>query len=101
MAEQRTKEIGVRKVLGASVASVVYMLSTSFTRLIGVAVLIAVPIAWYAMDQWLQGFAYHVQVSWTVFVIASLAALTVAWITISYESVKAAVANPVTSLRSE
>jgi len=101
MAEQRTKEIGVRKVLGASVANVVYMLSTSFTRLILVAVLIAVPVAWYAMDQWLQGFAYHVQVNWIVFLVASLAALLIAWITISYESVKAAVANPVSSLRME
>jgi ABC-type antimicrobial peptide transport system permease subunit len=101
MAEQRTKEIGVRKVLGASVANVVYMLSTSFTRLIGVAVVIAVPLAWYAMDQWLKGFAYHVNVSWIIFVIASLAALVIAWITISYESVKAALENPASSLRAE
>ncbi|MFI5192428.1 MAG: ABC transporter permease [Chitinophagales bacterium] len=101
MAEQRTKEIGVRKVLGASVMNVVYMLSTSFTRLIVVAVLIAVPIAWYAMNKWLQGFAYHIQIGWIVFGVASVAALAVAWITISYESVKAAVANPVSSLRSE
>ncbi|MDP4212939.1 MAG: ABC transporter permease [Bacteroidota bacterium] len=101
MAEQRTKEIGVRKVLGASVMNVVYMLSSSFTRLIVVAVLIAVPIAWYAMNKWLQGFAYHIQIGWIVFGVASLAALAVAWITISYESVKAAVANPVSSLRSE
>ncbi|HZK64051.1 MAG TPA: FtsX-like permease family protein, partial [Puia sp.] len=101
MAEQRTKEIGVRKVLGASVMNVVYMLSASFTRLIVVAVLIAVPIAWYAMNKWLQGFAYHIQIGWIVFGVASVAALAVAWITISYESVKAAVANPVNSLRSE
>ncbi len=101
MAEQRTKEIGVRKVLGASVANVVYMLSTSFTRLILVAVLIAVPIAWYAMKQWLEGFAYHVQIGWIVLGAAALAALAIAWLTISFESVKAAVANPVNSLRSE
>ena len=84
-----------------SVMNVVYMLSTSFTRLIVVAVLIAVPIAWYAMNKWLQGFAYHIQIGWIVFGVASVAALAVAWITISYESVKAAVANPVNSLRSE
>ena len=101
MAEQRTKEIGVRKVLGASVAGVVYMLSTSFTRLILVAVLIAVPVAWYLINQWLEGFAYHIRISWIVFPAASLAALVLGWLTISYESVKAALANPAGSLRSE
>ncbi|MBX2922482.1 MAG: ABC transporter permease [Chitinophagaceae bacterium] len=101
MSEQRTKEIGVRKVLGSSVFGIVYMLSTGFTKLILIAVLIAVPLAWIAINQWLQGFAYHVELSGWVFLAASLGALAIAWITISYESIKAAMANPVRALRTE
>jgi len=101
MAEQRTKEIGVRKVLGASVFNVVYLLSTGFTRLILIAVVIAVPIAWFAINSWLKSFAYRVNADWLVFLTASLAALAIALLTVSYESIKAAVANPVKSLRTE
>ena len=101
MAEQRTKEIGVRKVLGASVFNVVYLLSTSFTKLIVIAMIIAIPLAWFAINAWLKNFAYRVEVSWLVFGVASLAAIVIAWLTISYESIKAARANPVKSLRTE
>lgn len=101
MAQQRTKEIGVRKVLGASVFNIVYLLSASFTRLILIATVIAIPIAWFAINSWLQRFAYHINISWIIFGCAPLAALVIAWLTVSYESIKAAVANPVTSLRSE
>jgi predicted permease len=101
MAEQRTKEIGVRKVLGASVFNVVYLLSTGFTKLILIAIVIAIPIAWFAIDKWLSSFAYRVNVGWTIFLMASLGALAIAWITVSYESVKAAIVNPIKSLRTE
>lgn len=101
MAEQRFKEIGVRKVLGASVLSVVRLLSIRFMRLIFIAILIAVPLSWYAIHSWLNDFAYHINLSWVVFVIGSIAALVIALLTISYESIKAAIANPVDSLRSE
>ena len=101
MAEQRTKEIGVRKVLGASVFKVVYLLSTGFTKLILIAVVIAVPLAWFAINSWLKSFAYRVNADWIVFLIASLTALAIAWLTVSYESIKAAIANPVKSLRTE
>jgi putative ABC transport system permease protein len=101
MAEQRTKEIGVRKVLGSSVLNVVFLLSKRFTTLILIAVIIAVPIAWFAIDSWLKSFAYRVNADWIIFLIASLAALVIAWITVSYESIKAAIANPVKSLRTE
>ena len=101
MAEQRTKEIGVRKVLGASVSSMVVMLSSGFTKLILVAVVIAVPVAWWAISSWLDSFAFRVQMNWMIFLGASLAALAIAWLTVSYESVKAALSNPVKSLRSE
>jgi putative ABC transport system permease protein len=99
--EQRTKEIGVRKVLGASVLNVVYLLSGRFTKLILVSVLIAVPVAWLAVNNWLQTFAYHIDVNWMVFAGASAAALAIAWLTISYESIKAAISNPTKSLRNE
>ncbi|NII26503.1 FtsX-like permease family protein [Pseudoflavitalea sp. X16] len=101
MAEQRTKEIGVRKVLGASVTGIVYLLSTSFTKLILIAIAIAIPLSWYGIHQWLEGFAYHIPVNWIVFVVASLVVLVIAWLTVSYESVKAAITRPVVSLKSE
>jgi len=101
MAEQRTKEIGVRKVLGASLFNIVRLLSADFTRLIVIAMIIAIPLAWWAVNKWLESFAYHIHVGWMVFALAPLAALLVAWVTVSYESIKAGVANPVKSLRSE
>jgi hypothetical protein len=101
MAEQRTKEIGVRKVLGASVFNVVYLLSTGFTKLILIAIIIAIPIAWFAINKWLSSFAYRVNVGWAIFLITSSGALAIAWITVSYESLKAAIVNPIKSLRTE
>ena len=100
-AEQRTKEIGIRKVLGASLQNVVGLLSKDFLKLVLIASLIAVPVAWYMMQEWLKDFAYRVQLSWWVFAIAVLAALFVALITVSFQAIKAAVSNPVNSLRSE
>ncbi len=101
MAEQRTKEVGVRKVLGASVINLVYLLSSGVTRLIFIAIFIAIPVSWYAVNRWLAGFAYHIQVSWLIFFTASVATLGIAWLTVSYESVKAAIVNPIKSLRTE
>jgi len=101
MAEQRTKEIGVRKVLGASLQNIVRLLSADFTRLVLLATVIAIPLAWWAVNAWLGSFAYHIRVGWTVFLLAPLAALFVAWLTVSYESVRAGLANPMESLRSE
>ncbi len=101
MAERRSKEIGVRKVLGASVTSVVTLLSTDFLKLVLIAILIASPLAWYAMDQWLQNFAYKVAIEWWMFVLAGLLAVGIALLTVSFQSLKAALVNPVRSLRSE
>lgn len=98
---QRTKEIGVRKVLGASVPNIVFLLSRDFIRLIVVAFLVASPIAWYVMHHWLQGFAYRIQISWWIFPCAGLLAFIIAIGTVSFQTMKAAVANPVKSLRSE
>jgi putative ABC transport system permease protein len=100
-AEQRTKEIGVRKVLGASVGNVVGLLSKEFLKLVFIAILIASPITWFVMNKWLQDFAYRTSISWTVFVITALIAGGIALFTISFQSIKAALANPVKSLRTE
>ncbi|MBC8155890.1 MAG: ABC transporter permease [Bacteroidetes bacterium] len=99
--EQRTKEIGVRKVLGASVASIVALLSGDFLKLVGIAIIIATPLAWYAMNRWLQDFAYKIDIEWWVFAVAGLLAIGIALLTVSFQSVKAALMNPVKSLRSE
>ena len=101
MAEQRTKEIGIRKVLGAGVSQVVAMLSKDFVALIGVAAVIASPIAWWAMNNWLKGFNYRAPIGWWIFPLAAVLALVIALCTISFQAVKAALANPVKSLRSE
>ncbi len=100
-AGQRTKEIGVRKVLGASVGSIVSLLSRDFLRLVLLAVFIASPVAWYAMNSWLQDFAYKTAIHWWVFAVAGLLAAGIALLTVSYQTIKAAIANPVKSLRSE
>lgn len=101
LAERRTRELGIRKVLGASGFQLVYLLSATFTRPILIATVIAVPLAWYGMSQWLNGFAYHISIEWTIFLVAFASALVIAWLTVSFESIKAATANPVKSLRSE
>ncbi|GAB3557493.1 ABC transporter permease [Spirosoma fluminis] len=100
-AEQRTKEIGVRKVLGASITSIVGLLSKDFLLLVFVALVLAVPLAWWALSQWLRTFAYHQALSWWLFGLAGLLAITIAFLTVSYQSIKAARMNPVKSLQSE
>jgi len=100
-AEQRIKEIGIRKVLGASIQEIVAMISKDFVNLVLIAFLIAFPVAWWMMNKWLQGFAYRIDISWWVFALAGLLTITIALITVSFQAIKAAVANPVKSLRTE
>jgi putative ABC transport system permease protein len=98
---QRTREIGIRKVLGASIPNIVNLLSKDFLKLVGIAIMIASPIAYFAMHKWLNDFAYRIPISWWIFVVAAVSATLIAIITVSFQAIKAAVSNPVTSLRSE
>jgi putative ABC transport system permease protein len=101
MAEQRTKEIGVRKVLGASVSNIVSMLSRDFAKLVLIAAVAAFPVAWWAMNKWLQDFAYRINIGWWIFIAAGVITLLIALLTVIFQAIKAAVANPVKSLRTE
>jgi putative ABC transport system permease protein len=100
-ASQRIKEIGIRKVLGASVPDITKMLSKDFLKLVVIAIVIASPIAWWAMSKWLEDFAYRVNISWWIFVVAGALALLIAMLTVSLQAIKAAIANPIKSLRTE
>jgi putative ABC transport system permease protein len=100
-AEQRSKEIGIRKVLGASVTQVTQMLSKEFLKLVLIGCVIAFPLSWWAMHKWLQDFAYRIDIHWWVFVLAGAAALLIALFTVSFKAIRAALANPVKSLRTE
>jgi len=101
MAVQKTKEVGIRKVLGASVQGIVYMFSREFTILIGVAFLISAPLGYYLMHHWLSGFFYHIEMGWGVFALALASSLVVSWVTVGYRAIRAATANPVKSLRTD
>jgi len=98
---QRVKEIGVRKVLGASVSGIITLVSKEFLKPVIIAFLIAAPLGWWMMNTWLQNYAYRVKVEWWVFIIAGVAAVLITMITVSFQSIKAALANPVKSLRTE
>jgi putative ABC transport system permease protein len=100
-AEQRTKEIGIRKVLGASTAGIVRLLSLDFLKLVCISLAIASPVAWYFLNDWLQNFAYHIEIKWWVFVLVGLIAIVITFITVSFQSIKSALANPIESLRAE
>ncbi len=99
--ERRTKEIGVRKVLGADIKSLVALLSKDFLKLVCIAIIVASPVAYYLMNSWLQDFAYRVNISWWIFVVAGTIALLIALLTVSFQAIKAAIANPVKNLRTE
>ena len=100
-AEKRTKEIGIRKVLGASIGQITYRLTIDFLKLVGIAVLISLPLGWYAMNKWLEDFSYKIEIGWWVLALAAFLAVAIAILTVSYQSIKAAVVNPVKSLRTE
>ncbi len=100
-AQKRTKEIGIRKVLGATVGQISYRLTTDFLKMVGIAIVIALPLGWFVMNKWLEDFSYRIEIAWWVYVLAALLAVGVAIVTVSYQSIKAAIVNPVKSLRTE
>lgn len=100
-AQKRTKEIGIRKVLGAGIGQIAYRLTTDFLKMVGIAIIISVPLGWLAMDKWLEDFSYRIEISWWILVVAALLAIAIAILTVSYQSIKAAIVNPVKSLRTE
>jgi ABC-type antimicrobial peptide transport system permease subunit len=101
MVVQKTKEVGIRKVLGASVANVIYLFSKEFTILIIIAFALAAPVAYYMMSKWLSDFAFRIDIGIFVFLVAIVTSITIAWITVGFKSIKAAIANPIKSLRTE
>ena len=101
MAENRIKEIGVRKVLGASITGIAALLSKDFLKLVLISFVVAVPVAWWAMYSWLQDYSFRVRIEWWVFAMAGLLSILIAVVTVSFQAIKAAVANPVKSLRNE
>jgi putative ABC transport system permease protein len=100
-ASNRTKEIGIRKVLGAEVGDIFVQLSRGFFGVVGVAILVATPVAWWVMNRWLEDFAYRIELRWWMFFLVGVVVLLIALVTVSYQTVKAALANPVDSLRTE
>ncbi len=100
-AQVKTKEIGIRKVLGASVASIIRLLSKEFIVLVVAAFVIATPIAWYFMSKWLRDFAYRININWWIFLVTGVLAIVIALLTVGFQAIKAAIANPVKSLRTE
>ena len=101
MAVQKTKEVGIRKVLGASVGSIVVLFSKEFTILILTAFAMAAPVAWYMMSGWLENFVFRIEIGWWIFLIAVVISLFIAWLTVGYKAISAALANPVKSLKTE
>jgi ABC-type antimicrobial peptide transport system permease subunit len=101
MAVQRIKEVGIRKVLGATAANIVYLFSKEFILLISIAFVIATPLAWYVMHQWLQDYAYRINIEWWLFAASGLLAIIIALATVAFQAAKAALANPVKNLRTE
>jgi putative ABC transport system permease protein len=99
--ERRTKEIGIRKVLGANINGLIALLAKDFLKLVAIAIILASPIAWLLMNRWLRDFAYRISIEWWVFVLAGVVALFIALVTVSFQAIKAAIANPVKSLRTE
>jgi putative ABC transport system permease protein len=99
--ERRKKEIGVRKVLGASVLNITKLLSLDFVKLVAISIVIATPVAWYSMNKWLQDYSYRIIINWEIFFIAGMLAIVIALLTVSFQAIKAAIANPVKSLRTE
>jgi putative ABC transport system permease protein len=99
--ERRTKEIGIRKVLGASIVNITTMISSEFVKLVMISLVFSIPIAWWAMRKWLEDFAYHVDMEWWMFALAGLLTIVITFMTVSFQSMKAAMANPVESLKNE